>query len=51
MAPLSDDVLARMPKRSSIERQIRRKRKQIEGVQPPPQSRHFEIPNEYAEMV
>ena len=51
MSHLSDDVLARMPKKSSIERQIRRRRQHTEGMQPPPQSRHFAIPDEYLDVV
>ncbi|XP_050706630.1 uncharacterized protein LOC126992005 [Eriocheir sinensis] len=51
LVPLNDDVLARMPVKSAIERRIRRTRQKEENIQPPPQSRNFEIPNDYADIV
>ena len=48
---LGNDVLARLPKRSHIERSVRRVRQKTNAVIPIPHSMNFEIPLEYTDMV
>lgn len=48
---LDNDVLARLPKRSCIERTMRRERKKTNAVTPNPRNKNFEIPAEYDDIV
>ena len=48
---MSDDALARMPRKSSLERQVRRKRQKMDNVHPVPHDRNFELPQEYQDLV
>lgn len=48
---LSPDVMARLPKNSSLERAVTRVRKKANAPQANPQSRNFVIPEEYNDFV
>ena len=48
---LSTDVLQRLPKRSSMEDNVRAKRRAKNPIDPNPQGLDFEIPEQFREMV
>lgn len=48
---LSPDVMARLPKNSSMERAVRRERKKAHAPQANPQSRNFPIPEQFRDFI
>lgn len=48
---LENDVLARLPKRSCMERTMRREKKKTNAVTPNPRNINFEIPAEYEDII
>ena len=51
LVDLSQDVLQRLPKRASLDDNVRAKRRASHSVNPNPQSLNFEIPDEYSEFI
>ena len=47
----TDDVLSKLPKKSLIERNLRRIRQKNNAVAPDPNSINFDIPNEYEDLI
>ena len=49
---LSGDILARLPRQSALEQQVRRKRRREDhGFLPNSQARNFHIPAQYEDLI